>query len=103
MYKLRKTHTYLQGLPTVFFRCVIGFQLFLNLLFLRTEVDCGEPRNAPANAVKSGKIHTLGSVISYTCKKGYHIAGQQNHVKKADMQCLYTGRWSASAPRCESK
>ena len=81
--------------------------LFLTLpeltIFLHTEVNCGEPRNAPANGIKNGEIHTLGSVISYTCKKGYHIAGQQYHVRKAGMKCLVTGRWNASAPQCESK
>ncbi|CAH2222352.1 Hypothetical predicted protein [Pelobates cultripes] len=56
-------------------------------------VSCGAP-GVPPNAQVSGKQHTVGSVVQYTCLGRRMIIGNSSRTCQAD------GRWSGFLPHC---
>ena len=57
-------------------------------------VDCGS-LTAPLNGFIDIEETTLGSVVSYSCQRGYILSNDESRV------CQSTGVWSGEEPICE--
>ncbi|XP_069779037.1 sushi, von Willebrand factor type A, EGF and pentraxin domain-containing protein 1 isoform X2 [Narcine bancroftii] len=93
-------------LSTVTYTCNIGYQLHgpATLICNSTGqwnesspvceiVSCGPPPPLPSADVIGSKF-TFGSNISYSCKEGYTLLGEETR------QCLAHGMWSLSTVQC---
>lgn len=56
-------------------------------------VQCPSPRNI-ANGRKTGRSSTYGSIVHFSCHRGYRLVGVQS------VACLADGRWNDTMPRC---
>lgn len=58
------------------------------------DVDCGDP-GVPKHGKKWVGSTFLGSVVKYTCHKGWVLVGRALRVCRGD------GRWSGTLPYCK--
>ena len=77
-------------------------RLVQNLIVIKSfstfffKLECPEPDVGDYGAVERDGL-TAGSYATYTCQKGFNVAG------RAERQCLVIGQWEGSAPSCTSK
>ena len=58
--------------------------------------SCGYP-GEPQNGKVVGEDYSFGKLVNYTCNKGYNLIGDTQR------ECLLSGRWTGSVPKCQSK
>ena len=63
-------------------------------LFSSLAIDCGDP-GTPENGDRELEMTTLGSIVRYSCRKGYYLAGD------TERECLARGQWSGKLPICK--
>ncbi|OCU00923.1 sushi, von Willebrand factor type A, EGF and pentraxin domain-containing protein 1 isoform X1 [Xenopus laevis] len=74
--------------------CVRGGQWIPSPLTIQCiPVRCGEPPSIK-NGYVSGTNYSFGSVVAYSCDKGYYIKGEKKRT------CLASGEWSGRLPAC---
>ena len=66
------------------------------LLFLLTEIDCGDP-GEPENGRKNIRGSGTSAVVTYRCDIGYRLQGDTSRV------CQTSGSWSGTVPTCNSE
>lgn len=57
--------------------------------------SCGNP-GVPYNGFKHGTSHTYGSIVQYTCQKGYKLVGDRTRSCEEA-----TAKWTGSLPACQ--
>eukprot|EP00117_Sycon_ciliatum_P025318 scpid8485/ scgid5278/ Sushi, von Willebrand factor type A, EGF and pentraxin domain-containing protein 1; CCP module-containing protein 22; Polydom; Selectin-like osteoblast-derived protein; Serologically defined breast cancer antigen NY-BR-38 len=68
-----------------------------------TGVICPPLNNQLPNLLRIDNNNTraYGNTSTYICNTGYHIAQSKSYlVSTYVVECLYTGKWNASAPTC---
>uniref|UniRef100_A0A1X7VKS2 Sushi domain-containing protein n=1 Tax=Amphimedon queenslandica TaxID=400682 RepID=A0A1X7VKS2_AMPQE len=58
-------------------------------------IDCGDP-GTPENGDRELDKTTLGSIVRYSCRKGYYLAGN------SERECLANRQWSGKLPTCKA-
>ncbi|XP_019863590.1 PREDICTED: sushi, von Willebrand factor type A, EGF and pentraxin domain-containing protein 1-like isoform X2 [Amphimedon queenslandica] len=57
-------------------------------------IDCGDP-GTPENGNREFEMTTVGSIVTYSCRKGYYLIGDRR-------ECLANGQWSGKLPICKA-
>lgn len=104
------TFTYTTVGSTALYSCSLGYNLVGDSV--RTCLASGEwssvapqcrgvSKCKPLSDIQNGHVLTtsnaIGSVATYSCKKGYRLIGEHKRV------CLSTAVWSSSEPSCKGE
>ena len=65
-------------------------------MFVLVVIDCGDP-GTPRNGEIDLSSTMFRSVVQYSCKSGYNLAGDKVRF------CLASGKWSGFLPTCKRK
>lgn len=85
----------------IFVYCIHPLRLHMHPFFIPSLPPDKRPKcpyiDPPDNGAQTLTGNVPGSVLNYTCNRGYKLVG--NHIR----HCKNTGYWNGSLPKCLSK